>query len=243
MVPLLLFPLSTLYNARTAQETFVLINACVFLPVHVYLSLMGNDDQVIVAWLHQRWVWHTTTLKDVSHLMFYEDLEVGRPFSLRLLSHVDCVPGDHRHTRLVQQPGVVPPASNWAGFMPPLPNLSSPLNVGLSPLFLEPKAKISTYNTSQDIGGRLNMFLQQDIQLINAPPEQVTTAAALPLLVRPFPLLVNNRRTLTTWRTWRPLLASTVPPRKRTTCGKDTLTPTRLETTRPTASPRRRWSG
>lgn len=38
------------------------------------------DEQIIVAWLHQRWVWHTTALKAVSHVMFYEDLEVGGSF-------------------------------------------------------------------------------------------------------------------------------------------------------------------
>lgn len=41
---------------------------------------METDQQIIVAWLHQRWVWHTTTLKAVSRVMFYEDLEVGGSF-------------------------------------------------------------------------------------------------------------------------------------------------------------------
>lgn len=43
----------------------------------VVLCYVGTDAQKIVAWMHQRWVWHMSTLKDISHIMFYEDLEVG----------------------------------------------------------------------------------------------------------------------------------------------------------------------
>lgn len=32
--------------------------------------------QIIVAWQHQRWVWHTTFYKEASHVMFYEDIKV-----------------------------------------------------------------------------------------------------------------------------------------------------------------------
>eukprot|EP00752_Nemacystus_decipiens_P012849 g11376.t1 len=31
--------------------------------------------EILVAWIHQRWVWHTTALRDVSRVMSYEDLQ------------------------------------------------------------------------------------------------------------------------------------------------------------------------
>lgn len=35
-------------------------------------------EQTIVAWMHQRWVWHTTALAAISYVAFYEDLKVRR---------------------------------------------------------------------------------------------------------------------------------------------------------------------
>lgn len=32
--------------------------------------------QIMTAWVHQRWVWHTTVMKSVSRVMFYEELQV-----------------------------------------------------------------------------------------------------------------------------------------------------------------------
>lgn len=33
--------------------------------------------QTVVSWLHQRWVWHTETLKENSYVVFYDELKVG----------------------------------------------------------------------------------------------------------------------------------------------------------------------
>ncbi|CAM9575188.1 unnamed protein product [Scytosiphon promiscuus] len=60
---------------------------------------------IVVAWIHQRYVWHTTTLKDVSHVMFYEDLK-DHPRHLADLAAfigLDCTPEEaedvfRRHT-------------------------------------------------------------------------------------------------------------------------------------------------
>lgn len=42
-------------------------------------------EQIIVAWQHQRWVWHTTFYREASHVMFYEDLKVRPPAVKRQL--------------------------------------------------------------------------------------------------------------------------------------------------------------
>lgn len=33
-------------------------------------------SQTIVAWMHQRWVWHTTAYSSSSHVVFYDELKV-----------------------------------------------------------------------------------------------------------------------------------------------------------------------
>lgn len=61
-------------NTNVAKNTHDRGN---FHRVSYWSSCVGIDKQRIVAWIHQRWVWHTSALKDISHVMFYEDLEVG----------------------------------------------------------------------------------------------------------------------------------------------------------------------
>ena len=48
--------------------------------------------QTIVAWQYIRWVWHTTALKDVSHVMFYEDLQVGAAVNSLLVNRPGALP-------------------------------------------------------------------------------------------------------------------------------------------------------
>ena len=38
---------------------------------------LGSHAQTIVSWQTVRWVWHTTFYKDVSHVMFYEDIKAS----------------------------------------------------------------------------------------------------------------------------------------------------------------------
>ena len=45
-------------------------NNCAMMPVR-------SHAQTIVSWQFVRWVWHTTFYKDVSHVMFYEDIKAS----------------------------------------------------------------------------------------------------------------------------------------------------------------------
>lgn len=40
------------------------------------VSCAPVNGQNVVAWIHQRYIWHTTALEEVTHAMFYEDLQV-----------------------------------------------------------------------------------------------------------------------------------------------------------------------
>lgn len=45
-------------------------------PVHSFIEDVFTY-QTIVAWIHLRWVWHTTTLSSSSHVVFLEDFQVS----------------------------------------------------------------------------------------------------------------------------------------------------------------------
>ncbi|CAN0144840.1 unnamed protein product [Scytosiphon promiscuus] len=50
--------------------------------------------ETVVAWIHQRYTWHTTALEEISHVMFYEDLQT-QPHHLADLAAflgLDCTP-------------------------------------------------------------------------------------------------------------------------------------------------------
>lgn len=48
-------------------------------------------DQIVVAWIHQRYLWHTTALEAISHVMFYEDLQVwSMGYSPIVDGHLSC---------------------------------------------------------------------------------------------------------------------------------------------------------
>lgn len=66
-------PTATIHAGVVANATFAsrcMCNDC------STTSCAPVDEQTVVAWIHQRYIWHTTALQDVSHVMFYEDLQV-----------------------------------------------------------------------------------------------------------------------------------------------------------------------
>ncbi|CAM9575258.1 unnamed protein product [Scytosiphon promiscuus] len=61
--------------------------------------------KTVVAWIHQRYIWHTTALEEVSHVMFYEDLQTHPRHLVDLAAFLglDCTPEEavdvfDRHT-------------------------------------------------------------------------------------------------------------------------------------------------
>lgn len=39
-------------------------------------SCVPADEQTVVAWIHQRFVWHISALEESTHVIFYEDIQV-----------------------------------------------------------------------------------------------------------------------------------------------------------------------